>query len=85
VERSELVSQCSAALSSSVFEESSLGNSRGKKSTGEDLCDLKTLSELQFSDIRSVCAVEKRIGTSAVRLGATAVNCECRVGQRRLV
>jgi hypothetical protein len=34
---------------------------------------------------RSVCAVEKRIGTSAVRLRATTVNWECRLGQRRLV
>jgi hypothetical protein len=31
----------------------------------------------------SVCAVKKRIGTSAVLLGETAVNCECRLGQRR--
>jgi hypothetical protein len=62
---------------SSVFEDSSLGNhhgrqlavrdSHGKKLAGEDLaCDLKTLSVLQCSDIRSLCAVEKRIGTSAV-------------------
>jgi hypothetical protein len=66
---------------SSVFKELSLGNSHGrqlavrdscgKKSAGEDLaCDLKTLSVLHCSDIRSLCAVETRIGTSAVQFGA---------------
>jgi hypothetical protein len=36
---------------------------------------------------RSAVCVQlgKRIGTSAVRLGAIAVNCECRLGERRLV
>jgi hypothetical protein len=42
------------------------------------------LEDLRVTYCR-VCEVEKRIGTSAVRLGATAVDCECRLGQRRLM
>jgi hypothetical protein len=53
--------------------QSAVGDGRRKKSAGEDLrCDLKTLSVLQYSDIRSLCAVGKRTGTSAVRLGAVS-------------
>jgi glutamate synthase domain-containing protein 2 len=50
------------------------GKSRGKKKSAyEDLtCDVKTLSELQCSDIRSACAVERRIGTSAMQFGAVS-------------
>jgi hypothetical protein len=51
--------------------QSAVGDSRGKKSAGEYLaCDLKTLSVLQYSDIRTVCADGKQIGTSAVLLRA---------------
>jgi hypothetical protein len=45
------------------------GKSRGKKSAYEDLiCDVKTLSELQYSDIRIACAFERRIGQLRYRV-----------------
>jgi hypothetical protein len=49
------------------------GSSQSKKSTCEDLNrNVKTLIELYCSDIRSECAVERRIGSSAVQFGAVS-------------
>jgi hypothetical protein len=50
-----------------------VGSSYSKKSACEDLaCDLKTLCVLQCSDIRSLCAADKQIGTSTVQLRAVS-------------
>jgi hypothetical protein len=46
-----------------------VGDSHWKKSAGEDL----------------TCYVNTLSQCSVVRFGAIAVNCECRLGQRRLV